>query len=408
MMALQPWVGRLRKGETHVFGFLQVDIAKHSSLPGADERISETRNNFKRQVRGILASHGAQELAFAGDGGAYLFQDREFDRMVTGALQLQASMRLFNALNTLNTLDAPLHIRVSCHKGEALWDRNLDNLYGKSVNYFLKSERAIGVEDGVTITEDVYQQLRDPHLLSLFVRLRDHHYVVNGRRYKRSIYACLSIDGIRHPRETSPKSGDVFDNFQDTIPVIDRLIREGAADKNRTRTTLRVIGLGGQHTWDVLKRHIMGDGGGLNENVKNLDYTIFVVMAKGRKLEAVRPLAKAAALRIKEIDAFKFHHAKQLAAQSIDINYGRYDHLPAFHGMLVNEQHLFFGHTYWTDADTFEGLKVPHFYFNKKEKPLGLHYVKYFESWWRHLEKKHGTPAVGPVPRRAQPRSKPL
>jgi hypothetical protein len=179
-----------------------MDIAKHSSLPGPDRRISETRDNFHRQAAGILAQHNAQELTWAGDGGAFVFlidKGTEFDRMVTGALQILDSMRLFNALKTLNTLQTPLHIRVSCHKGEAIWDPDLNNFYGKAVNYFLKSERDIGADDSVTITEDVFDQV-EVHLGRLFTPFKGHDYEVLGRRYERTIYAFSQAWGISPAR----------------------------------------------------------------------------------------------------------------------------------------------------------------------------------------------------------------
>ncbi len=120
--------------------------------------------------------------------------------MVTGALHIQASMRLFNALKTLNTLKVPLHIRVSCHKGEAIWDPDLKNLYGKAVNDFLKSEKVIGLENRVTVTEEVYGQL-DEHLQSLFTPYKNHSYVLNSRKYERTIYASPSIDTITQVNE---------------------------------------------------------------------------------------------------------------------------------------------------------------------------------------------------------------
>lgn len=207
---LVDWAAALGKGARRVFGFLQVDIVSHSTLPGADRRISDTRDNFHKQVLGILTSHGGQELNWAGDGGAYLFlidQSIEFDRMVTGALQVMDSLRLFNALRTLNTLDVPVRIRLSCHKGEAIWDPDLSNLYGKAVNYFLKADRQIGVDNRVTITEDVYEQLIEANLRDLFTPHREDNYHLYGRQYERTIYVCTSIDAIVR-REYHIRRGD--------------------------------------------------------------------------------------------------------------------------------------------------------------------------------------------------------
>lgn len=215
---LANWAISLPKGTTRVFGFLQVDIARHSTLSGPDHYISQARDNFHKQVAGILGQHNGQELAWAGDGGAFVFlvdQGGELSHMVAGALQVVDSMRLFNALRTLNPLQTPLHIRVSCHKGEANWDPELSNFYGKSINYFLKSERDIGAEDAVTVTEEVYAQV-EPHLVQLFTPLRAHGYEVFGRQYERTIYVCSRAWGIASPRPPSWATL-VHENFLNAI-----------------------------------------------------------------------------------------------------------------------------------------------------------------------------------------------
>jgi hypothetical protein len=179
------------------------------------------------------------------------------------------------------------------------------------------------------------------------------------------------------------KSGDTFRDFHAIIPEIDRLIRPGMSEEVPPGTRLQVIGLSGQHTWEVFKRYITDPADRLKENVKDVRYTIFMVAANGSG--AVVSLATAAEERAREIESFKHEHAQQLVDQHIDISYGRYDHLPTFHGTLVNEQHLFLGHTYWTDRGTLYGSTVPHFYFNRNEERLGRPYVEFFDSWWCYL-----------------------
>ena len=200
MPQLVPWAAALEQGTRRLFGFLQLDIAGHSSLPGSSEVIRATRSNLHKQVDGTLRPHEAQELTWQGDGGAYLFlldSGRRVDSMVLGALQVLDSMRLFNSLRSLNRIGTPISLRISCHVGGAIWDPDLSNLYGRDINYFLKSEREIGFENRIALTEEAYSDLEDDELRKLFVRRSTHHqYSVSGRRYERDIYVSHPIDTV--------------------------------------------------------------------------------------------------------------------------------------------------------------------------------------------------------------------
>lgn len=191
------WATSLRAGTHRIFGFLQVDVVDHSSLPGTATNVSQTRDNLHRIIKQILCAHDAQELNWAGDGGAYLFlidKGIEYDEMVIAALRVLDSMRLFNWTAILNRLDTPISLRISCHRGEAIWDLNLENFYGASVNYFMKFERDLGVSDRVSITEDVYDQLDNHHLKSIFIPFKEHEYTFRGTVYTRLIYNCSASD----------------------------------------------------------------------------------------------------------------------------------------------------------------------------------------------------------------------
>ncbi|MFZ1009092.1 MAG: hypothetical protein WAN65_19780 [Candidatus Sulfotelmatobacter sp.] len=203
---IADWATRLSEGAHRIFGFLQVDIESHSELPGAEILILQTRGNLHRVVSGVLSSHDAQELSWSGDGGAYLFlieDGTEYNQMVTGALRVLDSLPLFNTLRSLNSLDVPIHLRISCHMGHAIWDHNLKNFYGKALNYFLKSERNIGVRDHVAITEEVLEQLSDNDLRSSFIEHKEHAYLAKGKRYERKIFVRSGLTPLS--RSSAPR-----------------------------------------------------------------------------------------------------------------------------------------------------------------------------------------------------------
>jgi hypothetical protein len=211
MSQLVQWAAGLEPGTRRLFGFLQVDIAGHSLLPGAPDLIRATRGNLHAQISAILNQHDAQELFWAGDGGAYIFLldgGRRVDAMVTAALQVLDSMRLFNNLSNLNMLDVPVRIRLSCHVGAAIWDRDLTNFYGRDVNYFLKAEREIGHENRLALTEEAYSDIVNSELRKLFSIGGTHdQYSINGRPYTRDLYLSLPVDTVAR-RDGALQNGD--------------------------------------------------------------------------------------------------------------------------------------------------------------------------------------------------------
>jgi len=211
MPQLVQWAADLEPGTRRLFGFLQVDIAGHSLLPGPSDLIQATRGNLHAQVSGILSQHHAQELLWAGDGGAYIFLldgGRRVDGMVTSGFQVLDSMRLFNNLGNLNMLDVPIRIRLSGHVGTAIWDRDLTNFYGRDVNYFLKAEREIGQENRLVLTEEAYGDILSNELRKLFSVSGTHNqYNINGRPYARDLYLSLPIDTVAR-RDEALQHGD--------------------------------------------------------------------------------------------------------------------------------------------------------------------------------------------------------
>jgi hypothetical protein len=67
-------------------------------------------------------------------------------------------------------------------------------VHGRDLNYFLKSEREIGIEDKVVITEEVFESLINDQLKKIFKQEKEHEYSSNGKIYNRKIFSCSSLD----------------------------------------------------------------------------------------------------------------------------------------------------------------------------------------------------------------------
>jgi hypothetical protein len=242
------WARNLKQGTHRLFGFLQVDIAKHSALSGADVLIANTRGKLDQHVRNILNTYRGQELHWAGDGGAFLFlidDGSEYDEMVTGALQILDALPFFNRISTINTLDVPLRLRISCHVGTAIWDSDLQNVYGRALNYFLKSDRDIGAEGTVAITEEVFDQLRNAQLRVLFTPYKEHEYSMQGKAYSRTIYGCSSLETIiragHSPEIVQYPDAQTLAPYLQSANAVDLLLAGGDSFYPRLSDAIRTI-----------------------------------------------------------------------------------------------------------------------------------------------------------------------
>ena len=87
----------------------------------------------------------------------------------------------------------------------------------------------------------------------------------------------LLAEGGNDDPGTVPKSGFVYPSFHDAIFLIDSLIRNVPGKPKNTGRRIHVIGLGGQFTWHLVRRHLIDSEGVLDKRVRNLNYTIFMI-----------------------------------------------------------------------------------------------------------------------------------
>jgi len=161
---------KLQDGREYVFGFLQLDIAGSSALPGPPIKQQETKTNLRKMVIGVLEKiYGARRLSWPEDGGAFTFvidqPKNDYDKMVWAALHVLDNMRFFNeAKPVMNSLETRISVPISCHEEGAHYHTNPEQMHSSTLNYFLKYQRQFGAENRVTITEDVYNRLVAPEL----------------------------------------------------------------------------------------------------------------------------------------------------------------------------------------------------------------------------------------------------
>jgi hypothetical protein len=178
----------LKDGESCICGFLQLDIAKSSLLKGKDEDIQRTKENFHDFVNRILAIYGALKLKWEGDGGAFIFlikDSADYNNVVVAAIHVLSSMPFFNGMKgLLNLLDnQDIIVKISCHSGKVIFNRDPGKIHGDTLNWFLKHEKEIMKHgDTIILTEDVYRELSSPTLQKAF----EFHEIYNSKRLYKS------------------------------------------------------------------------------------------------------------------------------------------------------------------------------------------------------------------------------
>lgn len=201
------WARDLAKGAVRMFGFYQIDIAGHSNLPGADVDIAETREALRKSVLGLVSAHDGEELFWAGDGGSYLFlidKGFEYDAMVSVGILILRTIPTLNEFTTLNRISHPIRLRMSFHCGHAHWDPDRSNLYSKCLNSFLKAEREIGRAGTLSISSEVYSQLRAADLKARFSKDLDHACKLGEDKYPSQIY--VFSDSNTNPEFLGPST----------------------------------------------------------------------------------------------------------------------------------------------------------------------------------------------------------
>jgi len=189
----------LEEGGEYKFGFLQIDISKSSELRGPERLQQQTKANLRRLVKTILEGlYNARLLVWPGDGGSFLFlftTELNYDNMVTAALHIRRAIETFNNLSEQNLLyPKGLSVRISCHAGNAYYARDPSDMHSKAINYFLKYERRIGKVKSVTITQEVFNNLKSKELKKLFKLESRNDYIMARKPYIEELYRTVGTE----------------------------------------------------------------------------------------------------------------------------------------------------------------------------------------------------------------------
>jgi hypothetical protein len=163
--------------------------------------------------------------------------------------------------------------------------------------------------------------------------------------------------------------------FSDMTPIIEKSI---LSPKD---TNIVVMGLTLYHMWEYIKNFI---------NKPSSDtMNIFLCM-----VDSSSPIIKDLKNNWDEISDGFYNtiqnyiklHEEDLKRRSINIQVSRYKHVPIIHGILINDEHLFFSFTSWTKKDLLEGASNFYSYYDLKTQ-IGEFHIKIFKNWIDHIRK---------------------
>jgi hypothetical protein len=172
-----------------------------------------------------------------------------------------------------------------------------------------------------------------------------------------------------------------YPNIQAVYPDMSSLIDDSI--RSEGRTSVEVMGLTLYHMWEYLRNFLN------KETVKNLDIRLTAIAGTLQQTEWFKTnWAELSRGFCRAIADYRCANSEELERRGIRICVHLYDHLPMFHGILINREHLFLSFTSWSKQGRIEGGTTFYCYYNTKTE-IGKLHVRIFKAWLTHIEKEH-------------------
>jgi len=172
-----------------------------------------------------------------------------------------------------------------------------------------------------------------------------------------------------------------YPNIQAIYPDMTCLIEHSI--KSERRTSVEVMGLTLYHMWEYVRNFVN------EENVKNLDIRFTTISGTPQQAECLKTnWPEISHAFCKSITEYQQVHLEDLHRRGIAISVHKYDHIPMFHGILINGEHLFFSFTSWSNEGHIEGATTFYCYYNTGTT-IGKSYIHVFRAWLDHIQKCH-------------------
>lgn len=172
-----------------------------------------------------------------------------------------------------------------------------------------------------------------------------------------------------------------YRNIHDLFPDMTNLIESSIATENTS--TIEVMGLTLFEMWRYLQNFIP------LETTKDMDVTLTTIAGTEQQISCMKTnWSELSQATCKNIDAYVYANREELDRRNIKISVHKYDHIPMFHGILIDGKHLFFSFTSWSNEGLSEGAETFYCYYNTST-PIGKSHLRIFRSWFDHTKNNY-------------------
>lgn len=171
------WNG-IEEGQDVRCGLIAVDMAGSSNLVDPEYLQSLTKRNLYNFLKAIVDFKGGRIIGgWAGDGGIIGRPIKrpadDYDAVAALGILLNRAIVAFNADPIGgNLLSSQVQLRVTCHVGNIIYSNEPGKLHASAINFVAKYERQLSGSEQVALTNDVWKQLSNQKLKSLFKEQR--------------------------------------------------------------------------------------------------------------------------------------------------------------------------------------------------------------------------------------------
>lgn len=195
------------------------------------------------------------------------------------------------------------------------------------------------------------------------------------------VILVLLLRSSKHGKPEQNLSIRYYKNIQALFPDMTRLIEDSV--NSERRTSIEVMGLTLYHMWEYTKNFLR------DERIKNIDILFTTISGTQQQTNCLKSnWGELSQAFCKSIAEYKKDHLDDLKRRAIDISVHQYGHIPMFHGILINSEHLFFSFTSWSSQGHIEGATTFYSHFNAKDS-VGKSFIQVFRNWLNHIQKKH-------------------
>lgn len=241
------------------------------------------------------------------------------------------------------------------------------------------------------ITSDQLPSLVIPALIEMALTSDRPGWEYRGEKSKEFLELQLTNSSLQNrikELETSSLSGPLasFLDYDDSAPTIVKAIHSSATSCERAgeKLKIRLMGICLHKSFPTLRRFV--------ETMTARDLRIEVRLAI---LDETSEAYKSLNHRWRSLyDIFQedlSHFLQQLRTKmltrNISIKLVRYKHMPNWHGILINYDHLFMGHCLWHEDGSLVAAQEPYDYYRKEHSAVHARKIQQYTAWFDYCRR---------------------